>query len=118
MNDVAKIHPESGQVNCRLVFAVVAGWFLFVFISLTVLAFVNSAYPYPAPPAPETYPSPRLISHPNLNLPPYIDAQRKLLAGNAGRSAVALLPITRAMAVVAGRPDPYAPLGPQGTSPP
>lgn len=105
----AKIRRESGEVNARLVFAIVFGWFVFVFIGLAVLMHTyESAAPYPKPPADSSYPAPRLILHPFALEPPYLAAKQRALAAGA-------LPITRAMAEIAARADPYAPIAADNT---
>ncbi|HEY3777269.1 MAG TPA: hypothetical protein VGL35_04360 [Rhizomicrobium sp.] len=100
----AKVRRESGDVHARSVFAIVFGWFVFVFIGLAFLMYVyETAAPFPKPPLDSSYPAPRLITHPFALEPPYLAAQERALATGA-------LPITRAMAKIAARPDPYAPI--------
>lgn len=99
-----KIRRESGSVKSGYVFAVVFGWFVFVFIGLAVLMHAyESALPYPTPPLDSSYPAPRLITRPFALQLPYRASQQRALTTGA-------IPITRAMAEIAARPDPYAPI--------
>lgn len=101
----ARIGRESGEVNARFVFAIVIGWFAFVFVGLAFLMRTfESTQPYPKPPPDATYPSPRLILYPFALEPRYLAAQQRTLAGGP-------MPISRAMVEIAARPDPYAPIG-------
>jgi hypothetical protein len=100
----ARVRRESGEVNARIVFAIVFGWFVFVFIGLAVLMHTyESSPPYPKPPPDSSYPAPRLVLHPFALEPPYLAEQQRALATGA-------VPLGRAMAEIAARPDPYAPL--------
>ncbi|HEX4080303.1 MAG TPA: hypothetical protein VHX61_15695 [Rhizomicrobium sp.] len=99
-----EIKPESGEVRSGLIFSIVFGWFVFVFIGLAVLMRVNDATPrLPPPPAEKSFPAPRLDTLPNALLAPYLATQRRRLTNSA-------IPITRAMMEIAKRPDPYAPI--------
>ncbi|MGH6889316.1 MAG: hypothetical protein ACREHF_08990 [Rhizomicrobium sp.] len=101
----AKVRRESGEVNARFVFAIVFGWFVFLFIGLAFLMHTyESTPPFPKPPPDSSYPAPRLVLHPFALEPPYLAAQQQALATGA-------MPIARAMAEIAARPDPYAPIG-------
>jgi hypothetical protein len=103
------IPRESGRVRSQRVFAVVAGWFVFVFVALGVLLAVVDAYPSLPSPPPRTYfPRPRLITRSDWVLHPYIVGQEKELGAKSGPLKV---PIERAMQENAKRPDPYAPPG-------
>jgi hypothetical protein len=105
----AKVRRESGEVHAAYVFAVVFGWFVFVFIGLAFLMHVyEDAPPYPKPLPDSSYPEPRLIAHPFALEPPYLANQQRALATGA-------IPITRAMAQIAARPDPYAPITAEDT---
>ncbi|MGH6876204.1 MAG: hypothetical protein ACREHV_02370 [Rhizomicrobium sp.] len=100
-----KINPEPGEIKSGLIFSIVFGWFVFVFIGLAVLMHVNDATPQlPRPPPETSFPAPRLDTEPNALLAPYLAAQQKALTKTAA------IPIARAMAQIASRPDPYAPI--------
>lgn len=105
----AEIARESGHVPAPRVFAVVAGWFLFVFLSLGVLLVVVDAVPgLPSPPPRNYFPSPRLITKPEWALHPYIAGQERELRATSGPLKTS---IERAMWENAKRADPYAPIG-------
>lgn len=100
---------ESGRVASARVFAIVAGWFVFVFLSLGVLLAVIDAHRgLPNPPPRAYFPHPRLITRPEWALRPYILGQEKELGAKSGPLKIS---IERAMEENAKRPDAYAPVG-------
>ncbi|MCE7027999.1 hypothetical protein [Jiella avicenniae] len=59
----------------------------------------------------------RDFPQPRLQVVPTVDLQRSNASGEAQLTQVAKIPIDAAMRLVAARPDPYAPLLPQGAVP-
>ncbi len=106
---MSEVPRESGQVPHMRIFAIVAGWFAFVFLSLGVLLAVVDAVPgLPAPPPRDYFPNPRLITRSEWALRPYILGQEKELGARSGPLKIS---IERAMLENARRRDPYAPIG-------
>lgn len=107
------VSRESGRVHASRVFAIVAGWFVFVIAALGILLIVVDNIPdLPNPPPRDYFPRPRLVTKPEWVLHPYAVAQEKELSAKTGPLKIT---IERAMRENAKRPDPYAPVG--GESP-
>ena len=109
-----RVRIETGEVRPRSIAVFAAGWFALVFVAMALfMVLLDRAGTEPKPPPENYFPAPRLATRHYSEFPSYRARQARELNSYGWRDrarGIAHIPIRKAMAIVAGRPDPYAPL--------
>lgn len=109
------VDKMDGNIPAAPILSIVAGWLMFTFVALGILAVLYYKIGRPEVlPSVQGFPSPRLVAHPDSEYWRLVGPQKRTL-GRYGwvdrKAGIAHIPIARAMAADLKRPDPYAPLG-------
>jgi len=107
-----KVERPSGDVSARTILAITGGWFVYLFVAVSIIAVIYYVTePKPRPVDLGKFPNPELVNHPETENAKLVDAQKKALQsyGSVG-PGFAHIPIGIAMKSDLNRADPYAPI--------